>query len=136
MGFAGWSLLLRPSEREEPTKVGQFDDTILLDNRDFPDLGALFAGLRSGDPEVWLFSFSQTQLLHRFQSACRAAGMGSLNLEMYQMRHGGASKDFLMKALIPLHKVITMNKRGPQVLRQIGHPRALPRPGPSKHGSG
>ena len=97
LALACWSLLLRPFEREEPTKVGQFDDTLPLDSLDFPDLGSLLAGLRSGDPEVWLFSFNQTQLLRRFQAACRAAGLGSLNLEMYQLRHGGASRDFLMK---------------------------------------
>ncbi|CAK0873426.1 unnamed protein product [Prorocentrum cordatum] len=97
VALACWSLLLRPFEREEPTKVGQFDDTLPLDSPDFPGLGALLAGLRGGDAEVWLFSFSQTQLLRRFQAACRAAGLGSLNLEMHQLRHGGASRDFLMK---------------------------------------
>ncbi|CAK0885022.1 unnamed protein product [Prorocentrum cordatum] len=97
VALACWSLLLRPFEREEPTKVGQFDDTLPLDSPDFPGLGALLAGLRGGDAEVWLFSFSQTQLLRRFQAACRAAGPGSLNLEMHQLRHGGASRDFLLK---------------------------------------
>ncbi|CAK0905525.1 unnamed protein product, partial [Prorocentrum cordatum] len=97
VALACWSLLLRPFEREEPTKVGQFDDTLPLDSPDFPGLGALLAGLRGGGAEVWLFSFSQTQLLRRFQAACRAAGLGSLNLEMHQLRHGGASRDFLMK---------------------------------------
>ncbi|CAK0874630.1 unnamed protein product [Prorocentrum cordatum] len=97
VALACWSLLLRPFEREEPTKVGQFDDTLPLDSPDFPGLGALLAGLRGGGAEVWLFSFSQTQLLRRFQAACRAAGLGSLNLEMHQLRRGGASRDFLMK---------------------------------------
>ncbi|CAK0829132.1 unnamed protein product, partial [Prorocentrum cordatum] len=96
VALACWSLLLRPFGREEPTKVGHLDDTLPLDSPDSPGLGALLAGLRGGDAEVWLFSFSQMQLLRRLQAACRAAGLGSLNIEMYQLRRGGASRDFLM----------------------------------------
>ncbi|CAK0798346.1 unnamed protein product, partial [Prorocentrum cordatum] len=96
VALACWSLLLRPFGREEPTKVGHLDDTFPLDSPDFPSLGALLAGLRGGGAEVWLFSSSQMQLLRRFQAACRAAGLDSLNIEMFQLRHGGASRDFLM----------------------------------------
>ncbi|CAK0838288.1 unnamed protein product [Prorocentrum cordatum] len=76
--------------------VGHLDDTLPLDSPDFPGLGALLAGLRRGVVEVWLFSFSQMQLLRRLQAPLRMAGLGSLNIQMYQLLHGGASTGFLM----------------------------------------
>ena len=97
-------LVISPFEKEISTKSGYFDETVVLDGDLAPELGPLLHAhaLRraeevGGDPEdVNMWTFSASELLQDFR-----AGVSDMQLpdmdSPYQARHGGASRDFLLK---------------------------------------
>ena len=92
--FRHWAVRIRPEEKEEPTKGGQFDDVLKLDSPDMKFLGPALHRLRvrQGD-KARLFSFSPSQMRDRWAWAQKALGIEHMNYCIHQTRHGGASRD-------------------------------------------
>ena len=95
-GLRCWTVILAPQHRGVLSKGGTMDDTILLDRTDDLDLGPLLMRLhRRSQPKATFFRI-QAQQYNRLFHEC--AGALHLDLESpYQWRHGGASRDFLLK---------------------------------------
>ena len=102
-----WVLVLCPWERGVPTKPGRFDETAALDDARLPYLGPCLAtqararlaqAARAGARgDVSMREFGPRELLLEWQRAVSALRL-EFSLEcMYQLRHGGASRDTLMQ---------------------------------------
>ena len=85
-----WALLVFPSERAERSKIGEADNSILLDSTwaqwMIPVWEALYA--KSDGGCVW--SFTYPNLVHEFQTTSKRLGA---TVVPYQCRHSGASID-------------------------------------------
>ena len=97
-GEQTWALLLGPGELGAPTKVGVFDESVVLDQVGylFDCLAVLKARCVTADQRIW--SFPKNDLSVQMQSSAEALGLGGLGLTVYGLRHGGASHDLLVKA--------------------------------------
>lgn len=86
-----WALLLNPEEKPERSKVGEFDDSVLLDSHYLkPWAAPLMRQLTNRHKEQPLWSFDYGHYSQVFQQITE-----SMNLDMtpYQMRHSGPSID-------------------------------------------
>lgn len=92
---AHWSLILHPLERRKPSKIGAFDECVLLTNPEFNDLeGALRLWKQRAGLKGRLIATPYEQLAKDFRAACARLNYVSLGIEhLYQLRHGGASFD-------------------------------------------
>jgi len=91
------ALLVRPFDREVPTKPGAFDDTIVLANADVLLDDALRRLRRGKKEESPLFGVTLEEARDAFAQAAEMMGLGNLGLCLYQARHGGASRDALLR---------------------------------------
>ena len=89
-GVPHWVVLLFPDAGVERSKVGSSDDTIPLDSRRMPWIGAVCQSLAVGPPEEKVFKQDYPAFARSFKVAARALG---IDLVPYQMRHSGASLD-------------------------------------------
>ncbi len=99
-------LVLAPVERETSTKTGFFDETVILDGDLCPSLGRLLqlqadaqdaaAAARGHEGPVPLWDFKPRELFTVFRGACELARLHDIDT-LYQLRHGGASRDLLLK---------------------------------------
>ena len=90
-------IILAPTERERPTKTGNFDDTLLLDNLvAYPWVSKLLlAARRSSRPlETALFERTYENFAAALVQSCSRLGI-SEPFHPYQLRHGGAAHDLL-----------------------------------------
>ena len=96
MGPAQWSIVLHPREDQKASKVGAYDESMLLDS---PLLAPLVPFLQRRileDPDGPLFRLTYRQWSAAFRSAGAAAGLPNAVVPtLYQSRHGGASHEAL-----------------------------------------
>jgi len=97
-----WSLLLHPAERQERSKVGLADESILLDSPLLPWLGPALNRLQT--PNNFLLSLTYYDLVQAWQGALKALGLAKDHAVLYQLRHSGPSHDRFFK-LRPLTEV-------------------------------
>ena len=112
-----WVTVLAPWERGQPTKAGSYDETVALDDSRLPGLGLLLSRqvahqqrrlrLKEGaDAPLW--DFTAKQLLDAWHEAVGRLSLGSTLECMYQLRHGGASRD----QLLHLRSTAQIQRRG------------------------
>ena len=93
-----WAFIVRPYEEESsrPGKTGEFDESLLLDDSRLsfldPFLEVLVQG-RPPDSPLWPFTLAQHQQV--LEECLQALGLTGLGIELYSLRHGGPSDDFL-----------------------------------------
>ena len=98
-GRAGpWTLEVRPFARGQPTKVGDFDNALALDDSPFarqllPLLRAVATEAPKGKP---LFPETKGWLSGALARASALVGNNSVPIHAYMLRHGGASHDRAM----------------------------------------
>ena len=97
-----WSLLLHPAERQERSKVGLADESILLDSPLLPWIGPALRSLNS--PGAFLLDITYYDLVQSWQAALKAIGLPKSHAVLYQLRHSGPSHDRFYK-LRPLSEV-------------------------------
>jgi len=121
-GSAHWSLLLSPFIREKPTKTGGFDEAISLEDARAPWLGQLLqkqvlkrrqqCRQRGARPEqvmeMSLWDSSHEERLEQFRKSASRLGCLHLAETLYVLRHGGASRDVLLR----LRALIEVLRRG------------------------
>ena len=98
--YSFWTLLLHPQEQGEPSKVGEFNDSLVVGSEDRAWLGPILGRLYSKHPGHGfqkLFSFTLNQLETQFSASVKRLGLQKLQLTPHCLRHGGASHDYLMK---------------------------------------
>jgi integrase len=93
-----WSIVLHPQERGCPSKTGAYDETIVLDNEEYPYLDRLLkkASVRHADSP--LFDMTYCQWVREFSEAAQAAQLPFADDPvLYQLRHGGATHEAYRK---------------------------------------
>ena len=93
-----WALLLGPIELEKPTKVGAYDESVVLDDFGFLHQSLLALKARCLRPDQRLWSFPPGDLSAQLQVSAAALGLSAMGITAYGLRHGGASHDLLLKA--------------------------------------
>ena len=89
-----WSLLLHPQEEQNPSKTGEYDEAIMLDNREFSDLRPALSLLRRRRPSGPVFTFSYQEFAQTSEQALESLGYHQLGVtNLYQLRHGGISHE-------------------------------------------
>ena len=105
-------LIVSPVERDVATKTNTFDETVLLDGSLVPNLGELLslqverqekkraadvnAGVAEGGLPVPLWDFDARRMFLQWRGAVTLLGLPEMET-LYQCRHGGASRDLLLK---------------------------------------
>ena len=90
--------MLNPSEQSIPSKVGAFDETIVIDHPDMQFLGDVLTQAKAGAPDDKLFQVSYAQWHREFQMAATSVELGGLSPPVpHQLRHGGATHDLLTR---------------------------------------
>ncbi len=108
-GYKHVTLLLAPFEREQATKTGFYDETVMFDGTLVKDLGDLvyehalrrqpqLADAKSDEEAVPLWSFPARSLLSAFKGAVRIGKLEDMDT-LYQARHGGASRAKLLRLM-------------------------------------
>ncbi|CAE7720139.1 unnamed protein product [Symbiodinium sp. CCMP2592] len=105
-------LVLAPFERGESSKTGIYDETLILDDVRAPWLTQALEmhvkeRLRTGE-ETSMWSFTAAKFLSVWRLCTEALDIQDLAVSPYQNRHGGASRDHLMK----LRSVSAIQRRG------------------------
>jgi hypothetical protein len=80
-----WSLIVCPSNRQDRSKTGESDDTVLFDNIKYRWFDAVLASLRSRTEGKSLWSFSYPQMASEFKRVCHLLGLP--HLVPYMTRH-------------------------------------------------
>ena len=106
-------LVLAPVERVESSKTGVFDEVLILDDQRVPWMESVMKKhvqerFRDQGPEASMWSFNAKQYLQVWRDAVSVLGVGNLAKSPYQNRHGGASRDSLLK----LRSVASIQRRG------------------------
>ena len=86
---------LHASERQEQSKVGLTDETILLDSSIMPRLGTILSNFKTGQPSASLLKIEYSTLKAAWDSQIELEGLAPKSLVLYQIRHGGPSHDRL-----------------------------------------
>ena len=101
-----WSLVLNPEESGTPSKVGEYDDSVLLDSAWLkPWAPRLFRTLVQGAGNRPLWDFEYSDFLSYFN---QAAARLQLPVTPYQWRHSGPSIDISRR----LRTLTEVQKRG------------------------
>ena len=97
-GYQHWSLVLGARDAGRPTKMGVYDDAVILDHEELAWLDAPFRALqaqRAGTAPLW--NFDEAEFHTAFCRAAELCGMGHLHLTPYHLRHAGPSWDALRR---------------------------------------
>jgi len=87
-----WGIVIRPRSEHKPSKVGAYDESVLLDVDPLQWMGPVLHTMhRLGNRSLWPFDHAKFNAL--FQKLSTACGFQSLMLHPYCLRHGGASHD-------------------------------------------
>ena len=91
--FLSWGLLLGDSALG-PTKTGLYDEAVLIDlDRWFKPVLEVLHLCVSPNSSLWIFTYPEW--VKAFSLACNALRLQALLPQIYSLRHGGASEDFL-----------------------------------------
>lgn len=106
-------IVLGPMERGESSKVGIYDEVLILDDVRCPWLPTLLLQhsqqqIKQLGQEAPLWNFSARQYLVKWRRAVEVLGFGEVATTPYQNRHGGASRDHSKK----LRSVAAIQRRG------------------------
>lgn len=96
--FQGWALNLFPTEGDQMSKAGYFDETVLLDSKNLQWLAPLYKMLttgRKGSAPLW--PFGHRDLAQIFKETAHSCNLTAWSPCLYSLRHGGASYDCLAK---------------------------------------
>lgn len=86
-----WSLLLSPEEREERTKTGEFDTSLMLDSTWMTEwISPILECLKKNNPESPLWDFDYTAYHRVFRDIVQKF---QLDMTPYMSRHSGPSID-------------------------------------------
>jgi len=96
-GYHRLCLVIRPEERGQPRKTGSFDDTVTVEDLDAHISTHLVQLTKGRDPSEKLFRLSISQYKDAFEDAADLVGLAAEQLCTYQARHGGASRDAMLK---------------------------------------
>ncbi|CAE8614739.1 unnamed protein product, partial [Polarella glacialis] len=108
-GYKHWSLVLSPSVEGVPTKVGEFDDSLIVGSKGREWISKVLEKLwRHSNPNATLFSFSLREIETQFRNASAALGLGLLKLSPHTLRHGGPSHDIYFE----LRSLAEVQRRG------------------------
>lgn len=91
---ASWAVVVAAAELKVPTKTGDYDATLVIDQPELHFLGAHLAGIRQVAimrGSLWTFTHHEWQAT--FRAAGEAAGVGALRPTLHGLRHRGASYD-------------------------------------------
>ena len=95
--YQDWTLLLNPHEFPEPSKVGQFNDSLIVGLKDRKWVGTLLGRLfsqHSRQTDGALFPFSLNDFEKEFRASVASLKLQKLRLSPHCLRHGGASHDY------------------------------------------
>eukprot|EP00435_Cladocopium_sp_Y103_P065410 s1031_g27.t1 len=95
-GLKHFALNLHPASRQEESKVGLQDETILIDSSVVPGLGLCLQRQLTGDAKSPLLKVEYTQLKREWETCFQELGLASNHAVLYQLRHSGPSHDRLM----------------------------------------
>ena len=106
-------IILSPFERGEASKAGIYDEVLILDDQRMQCLGNILvaeakSALRKGGDEAALCDFTAAQYLKVWRAAVAVLCIEDIVASPYQNRHGGTSRDHLMK----LRSVQAIQRRG------------------------
>lgn len=106
-------IVLGPLERGQSSKTGIFDEVLILDDSRSPDLGDLVVQLASKretslGEEAPLWDFTPEKYLKVWRACVNVLQVQDLAISPYQNRHGGASRDHLLR----LRSVASIQRRG------------------------
>ena len=96
--YCHWTLLLHPQESAVPSKVGQFNDSLVVGSHGREWIGNLLGRIYSahpGDLDSQLFDFTLNRFEKEFKLSVSRLGIQKLQLSPHCLRHGGASHDYL-----------------------------------------
>ena len=91
-------LILGPIERGQGSKAGIYDETLVLDDTRAAFLGPLMVQLakrRIKEDKLW--DFTAASFLKKWRQAVEIMQISDVAHSPYQNRHGGASRDLMMK---------------------------------------
>jgi hypothetical protein len=96
-----WSVVLHPMELEEPSKTGEFDETVTFDRAGssfIPVNTVRLLKLKQRRKEELIFSETPAFLKKVMEAIFKKHQLGVIGPpHPYRLRHGGASRDFLLK---------------------------------------
>ena len=100
-------LILHPMERDVSSKVGIFDETVLLDDKEAEYIPVALELLvkqriKEDGEEALLWGFTASEYLAGWRLSVSRLKLASFLSSPYQNRHGGASRDHLKKLRTPL----------------------------------
>lgn len=124
-----WGFIIRHflTEDSRSGKTGEFDESLLLDESRLHFLGSFLLCLTKARAATSpLFSFDVKALTGFLRDALDALKMDHMGVEVYSLRHGGASVDFLTKRrTLPEIKHRGRWRADPSVRRYTKSARAL-----------
>ena len=88
-GTKHYSSHLHPAQRQQQSKVGLSDETILLDSPLMPWFGACLQKIRSHP--IFVLDTTYDKLVKDWKQALRAMGLSEQHAVLYQLRHAGPS---------------------------------------------
>ena len=95
--YRHWAILVHPWAHGRASKVGEFDESILLDSPSRPWIGRIAARLRQDNAKrEFVANFSYREWAATWRSCASSLGLPAETL--YVMRHTGASDDWLRRA--------------------------------------
>ena len=97
--YSFWTLLLHPHELGEPSKVGEFNDSLVVGSAGREWVGSLLGRIYVLHTDMscsCLFPFTLAQFEKQFKSSVANLKLQKLKLTPHCLRHGGASHDYLM----------------------------------------
>lgn len=106
-------LVLTPLERGESSKVGQYDEVLILDDSRAPFLPRLLLeqskkAVKAHGSNADLWPFTAAQFLKSWKAAVARLQIGNIATSPYQNRRGGASRDHLKH----LRSIPAIQRRG------------------------
>lgn len=92
-----WAVQIAPEDAGIPTKVGEYDTTILLDGSSCAEaaMAARYLKLHCRSPRDKAIGLTLPQFERLVKKAAASAGLAQLNVTPHKFRHGGASSDAL-----------------------------------------
>jgi integrase len=93
-----FSINLHPSSREEVSKMGMTDESIMLDSKVMPFLGMCLQKVKSQYPGPLLLPVDAQTLRLTWESTLVQIGLKKSHAVLHQLRHSGPSFDMLTKA--------------------------------------
>ena len=99
-----WALLAFPNERAERSKIGEADNSILLDAPWAQWMNSLWDVLHDKD-DACVWNFSYAHLVREFRTSSKRLGV---DVVPYQCGHSGASHD----RAVQLRSLLEIQKRG------------------------